>query len=110
MYPHGRQTESWKAIAKVFSLSFIIFVVGCSLFPQKQLEGWKGFHREDLVRAMGPPTQETSLPNGGQRLEYVERITRYPSASQLYGKTYECHKTFDLDSEGTIQAVSEEGC
>ena len=110
MQKHFLQTKNWKAIGKVFSLSFILTVVGCSLFPQEQLEGWKGFHREDLLRAMGPPTQETSLPNGGQRLEYIQRITRYPSASQLYGQSHECHKIFELDSEGTIQAVSETGC
>lgn len=102
-------------ISRIFSIIlvltiFAVFVWGCGLFPQEDLKGWVGFHREELIRVMGPPTRETSLPDGGTRLEFVQRITRHPSAAQQYGVSYICHKTFDLDAKGFITDASEEGC
>ncbi|GJL61134.1 MAG: hypothetical protein NPIRA03_39910 [Nitrospirales bacterium] len=85
--------------------------MGCGSFPQEQLNEWKGLHREELIRVMGPPITQTALPNGGQRLEFIQRITRHPLGGEVYGTSYECHKTFDLDAEGIIQkAVSEPAC
>ena len=104
-------TENWRRVTGWFLLGFFaILTVSCGLFPQKQLEKWKGFHREELIQVMGLPTRVTDLPNGGQRLEYIQRITQRPSAAQVYGSTYECHKIFEIDSRGTIQAVAEKGC
>ena len=105
------QTGEPKKLATTFSLGFCMLVVwGCGLFPQDHLQGWVGFHREELIRVMGPPSKETPLPDGGTRLEFIERITRHPTAAQVYGASYVCHKIFDLDSDGFIQDVSEEGC
>jgi len=102
---------NWKILEKALLLVIIVFLVwGCGLFPQEDLKGWIGFHREELIRVMGPPTRETPLPDGGTRLEFVQRITRHPTAAQMYGASYVCHKTFDLDSEGFIKDVTEEGC
>ena len=104
-------TGDRKVIVRILSVSFFaILAMGCGLSPQEQLNGWMGVHREELIRVLGKPTKETALPNGGQRLEFIQRITRHPSASQLYGTSHECHKIFEVDSEDTIQAVSETGC
>ena len=105
------QDSKNKTVIKPFAMGLIVALVwGCGLFPKEELKGWIGFHREELVRVMGPPTKETRLENGGTRLDFVERITRHPSGAQVYGSSYICHKTFDLDSEGIIQSVSTEGC
>jgi len=98
-------------MASILLLGLVALLVwGCGLFPQEDLKGWVGFHREELIRVMGPPTKETPLPDGGTRLEFVQRITRHPSAAQQYGVSYICHKTFDLDSKGFITDASKEGC
>ena len=100
-----------EVIVRILLLSvLVILVMGCGIFPQEQLNEWKGVHREELIRTLGTPTKETALPNGGQRLEFIQRIVRHPLASQLYGASYECHKIFEMDSEGIIQAASETGC
>ena len=83
---------------------------GCSLFPEAKLERWKGLHREDLVQMMGTPTTETALPDGGQRLEFFQRITQHPLGGQVYGTTYQCHRIFEVDATGIIQTASETGC
>lgn len=87
-----------------------LFVWGCGLIPQEDLKGWVGFHREELIRVMGPPTKETPLPDGGTKLEFIQRITKHPSAAQQYGVSYVCHKTFILDSKGFVSDASQEGC
>lgn len=84
--------------------------LGCGLFPPDHSKGWIGFHREELIQAMGPPSKETPLPDGGQRLEFVQRVTRHPTAAQMYGASYVCHTIFDIDSDGIIQDVSKKGC
>lgn len=100
-----------RILSCIFLVMFGILPMGCGLFPQEQLNGWKGVHREELIRVMGTPTKETPLPDGGQRLEFIQRITRHPLGGEVYGTSYECHKTFDLDAEGVIQkAVSETPC
>ena len=109
------EPDDWNVRVKRLSFIFVaflgVFAMGCGLFPQEQLYGWKGVHREELIRVMGTPTKETALPDGGQRLEYIQRITRHPLGGEVYGTSYECHKTFDLDAEGVIQkAVSETPC
>lgn len=105
------QTRNRKILPIVLSVGCVVlFLWGCGLFPQEDLKGWIGFHREELIRVMGPPTRETPLPDGRTRLEFVERITRHPTAAQMYGASYVCHKTFDLDAKGFIEAVSSEGC
>ncbi|WP_342350035.1 hypothetical protein [uncultured Nitrospira sp.] len=94
------------------SLIFLaILAMGCGHFPQAQMDGWKGVHREELIRVMGTPTKQTALPDGGERLEFIQRITRHPLGGEVYGTSYECHKTFEIDSEGIVQqAVSEPVC
>ena len=106
------ELDDWKKKKKKWSfvlLAFLgVFAMGCGLFPQVQLYGWKGVHREELIRVMGTPTKETALPDGGQRLEYIQRITRHPLGGQVYGTSFECHKTFELDAEGVIQKAGSE--
>ncbi len=109
------EPDDRKVLVRRLSLIFLAFLLilamGCGLYPQAQMYGWKGVHREELIRVMGLPTKQTALPNGGQRLEFIQRITRHPLAGELYGTSYECHKTFELDAEGIVQqAVSEPVC
>jgi len=107
---HRVHIGNWKILGNaLLFLIIVLWVSGCGLFPQEDLKGWVGFHREELIRVMGPPTRETPLPDGGTRLEFVQRITRHPSAAQQYGVSYICHKTFVLDSEGFITDASKEG-
>ena len=82
----------------------------CGLFDREDLKGWVGFNREELIRVMGPPSKETPLPDGTTQLEFIERITKHPSAAQQYGTSYVCHKTFIIDSEGFIIDGWKEGC
>ena len=111
LFPPRVHTGKDKKLAKVWPLGLaVLFIWGCGLFPQEDPKGWVGFHREELIRVMGSPTRETPLPDGGTRLEFVQRITRHPSGAQQYGVSYICHKTFDLDSEGFITDASREGC
>ena len=100
----------WRCLLSVLLGIGVGTVLGCGLFPQEDLKGWVGFHREELIRVMGPPTKETPLPDGGTRLEFVQRITKHPSGAQQYGASYICHKTFVLDSKGFIIDASKEGC
>ncbi len=79
------EPDDGKVLVRRLALIFLAVLMGCGLFPQVQLYGWNGVHREELIRVMGAPTKQTALPNGGQRLEYIQRITRHPLASQLYG-------------------------
>ncbi|MDX1412055.1 MAG: hypothetical protein R3351_07845 [Nitrospirales bacterium] len=103
--------QNWKNLGKALLFSIMLFgVSACGLFPQEDLKGWVGFHREELIRVMGPPTKETPLPDGGTKLEFIQRITKHPSAAQQYGVSYICHKTFILDSKGFITDASKEGC
>ena len=109
------ELDDWKVGMRRLSFVFLailgFFAMGCGSFPQEQLSGWKGVHREELIRVMGPQTKQTALPEGGQRLEFIQRITRHPLGGEVYGTSYECHKTFELDAEGIIQkAVSEPAC
>jgi hypothetical protein len=109
------ESDDWKVLVKTLSLNllaiFVILATGCGISLQKQMSEWKGVHREELIRVMGTPTKQTALPDGGQRLEFIHRITRHPLASEVYGTSYECHRTFEIDSEGIVQqAVSETTC
>ena len=106
------ESDDRKVLVKKLLLIFLaILAMGCSHLPQEQMDEWKGVHREELIRVMGTPTKQTALPNGGQRLEFIQRITRHPLAGELYGTSYECHKIFEIDSEGIVQkAVSEPVC
>ena len=108
---HRELSGTWVILGKtLLLLTFFLWGSGCGLFPKEDLKGWVGFHREELIRVMGPPTKETPLPDGGAKLEFVERITKHPSAAQQYGASYICHKTFILDSKGFITDASKEGC
>ena len=37
--------------------------------------GWKGKHRDDLIKHYGSPVKETVLPGGGKELLYEENHT-----------------------------------
>ena len=96
---------------RVALISFlVIWGLGCSLFIDERLQSWKGFHRDELVRTMGPPTEETPISGGGNRIIFVERITRHPTGAQVYGASSVCRMVFETDGEGIIRTVSETGC
>ena len=93
----------------LFSI-MVILGLGCAFFIEEQLEAWKGFHRDELIRAMGPPTEETVLPEGGNRIVFIQRITRRPSGGQVYGASRVCRMVFETDAAGIIQSASQTGC
>ncbi len=57
--------------------------------------GWKGKHRDDLIKHYGSPVKETVLPGGGKELLYEE----------MEGFDV-CNLTFVTDQQGVITSYS----
>ena len=111
MFRNCVHVGNWKIPGKaLLFLLLVLWLSACGLFDREDPKGWVGFHREELIRVMGPPSKETPLSDGGTKLEFIQRITRHPSGAQQYGASYICHRTFLLDSKGFITDASKEGC
>lgn len=93
-----------------------VFLAGCVNRMDVGMRKYEGRHRDDLVKRFGPPTQETSLSDGGTSMVYIERSASYsgPSPMNPYsmneGSTRTCRMIFNADKNGIIRTWAHYGC
>jgi hypothetical protein len=85
---------------RVMVAALLLALAGCAEFSETP---WEGKHRDDLVRAWGPPTEQMKLADGGARLIYVRGVINRSMTSI-------CRMYFDTDPEGRIRSAGSRGC
>ena len=92
------------------SLTLVISVLLLSCGPSQQgfldstMYSWVGHHRNDLVRAWGPPIQDKPLSTGGTLLVYhsSERQRDAQGNDTLRDMLQRCRMEIETDSSGKI--------
>lgn len=83
-----------------------ILAVACSTLSGR-MQSWVGKHRDELVRVWGPPSQETTLGDGGSSLVYIQQRG---SVYQGTGFARTCRMVFSTNSAGIVTSWSYYGC
>lgn len=85
-----------------------VLLLNCSPSRHKALDSimysWAGQHRDDLVRAWGPPIKEMQSTTGGSLLIYHsdERQSDAPGDDTFRGMLQRCRVEVETDSSGKI--------
>lgn len=85
-----------------------LLLLNCSPSRHKALDSmmysWAGQHRDDLVRAWGPPVREMQSTTGGSLLIYhsEERTSDEPGDATFRGMLQRCRVEVETDPSGKI--------
>ena len=101
------------------SLTAILSLAYCGCGPSQQevhqkdfnstMNSWMGHQRNDLLRSLGPPTNETSLSNGGRILSYRREWGQVVLGNIEVVPPRVCQQDFETNSAGTIVRLRSEG-
>jgi hypothetical protein len=85
-----------------------ILMGGCSAaFSGVKPHDWVGHHRDEVIQAFGPPTQEAVLGQGGKSLVYVRQNG---SPNRLSDHLNACRVVFNTDSRGIVKSWAFYSC
>lgn len=88
----------------------LVLLVSCTHDRVRPVSSWIGKHRDALLKEFGPPRSDTTLREGGRRLEYVP-IQHSPENSRYaYGGMEVCRMIFMVDEAGIVTAWTFYGC
>ncbi len=94
-------------LSLIWILTFL--VAGCASV-EKQMAGYVGQHKSELISNWGPPAEEKKLKNGGYRLVYREQNPLIHPGQYVDPASNICEKVFTTDSRGIIKSYSHENC
>jgi len=91
----------------------LVILAGCGDTYHYRAEGWVGHHREDLIRAWGPPTLEVPLSEPGMLVGSSTIV--YTQEPGLYTLKYgdlrsTCRMIFQATEAGVISSLSYYRC
>ena len=100
--------------AMVVSLCLsLVVLAGCGTHYNYRAEGWVGHHREELVRAWGPPALEVPLSEPGMLVGSSTIV--YTQEPGLYTLKYgdlrsTCRMVFQATEAGVISSLTYYRC
>ena len=92
---------------QVIVMCVVMLIPGCQSDGAAPVSDWMGLHEDELLKIMGPPTEQVTLPGGK-----VQLIFDHGRLGQHVGTqdSWTCRMYFELDSRGFVQGVSSAGC